>query len=161
MPDVRIAAESLIIKRKVLEQFTDKNLYPYSKFYLRDIKKASGIYWKNHFSTIGIIGMNEACLNFMGQDIASAEGRGFALKVMDFLREAIAGLQAHLPKLMPLFCPSPNSYRRFVKGLAAPVNVSWGLDNRSVGLRGEYGHFDASRVRGDALAWLEARTQAI
>ena len=90
---VRIAAESLIIKRKVLEQFTDKNLYPYSKFYLRDIKKAAGIYWKNHFSTIGIIGMNEACLNFLGQDIASAEGQRFALKVMDFLREAIAGLQ--------------------------------------------------------------------
>jgi ribonucleoside-triphosphate reductase len=90
---VRIAAESLIIKRKILEQFTDKNLYPYSKFYLRDIKKAAGIYWKNHFSTIGIIGMNEACLNFLGQDIASAEGQRFALKVMDFLREAIAGLQ--------------------------------------------------------------------
>ena len=99
---VRIAAESLIIKRKVLEQFTDKNLYPYSKFYLRDIKKASGIYWKNHFSTIGIIGMNEACLNFLGQDIASAEGQRFALKVMDFLREAIAGLQEETGTLFNL-----------------------------------------------------------
>lgn len=47
----------------------------------------------------------------------------------------IAGLQRYLPELMPLFCPSPNSYRRFVKGMAAPVNLSWGLDNRSVGLR--------------------------
>jgi ribonucleoside-triphosphate reductase len=90
---VRLAAESLAIKRKVLEQFTDKNLYPYSKFYLREIKKASGIYWKNHFSTIGIIGMNEACLNFLGKDITTAEGQQFALRVMDFLREAIAGLQ--------------------------------------------------------------------
>ena len=90
---VRLAAESLIIKRKVLEQFTDKNLYPYSKFYLREIKKASGIYWKNHFSTIGIIGMSEACLNFLGKDITTAEGQQFALRVMDFLREAIAGLQ--------------------------------------------------------------------
>ena len=99
---VRIAAESLIIKRKILEQFTDKNLYPYSKFYLRDIKKASGIYWKNHFSTIGIIGMNEACLNFLGQDIASAEGQRFALKVMDFLREAIAGLQEETGTLFNL-----------------------------------------------------------
>jgi len=90
---VRLAAESLIIKRKVLEQFTDKNLYPYSKFYLREIKKSSGIYWKNHFSTIGIIGMNEACLNFLGKDITTAEGQQFALRVMDFLREAIAGLQ--------------------------------------------------------------------
>jgi glutamine synthetase len=47
----------------------------------------------------------------------------------------IAGLQQYLPELMPLYCPSPNSYRRFVKNLAAPVNLSWGVDNRSVGLR--------------------------
>jgi len=90
---VHLAAESLMIKRKVLEQFTDKNLYPYSKFYLREIKHHSGVYWKNHFSTIGIIGMNEACLNFLGRDITTAEGQGFALRVMDFLRETIAGLQ--------------------------------------------------------------------
>jgi anaerobic ribonucleoside-triphosphate reductase len=90
---VRLAAESLNIKRKVLEQFTDQNLYPYSKFYLREIKKASGVYWKNHFSTIGVIGMNEACLNFLDRDITTAEGQRFALRVMDFLREAIAGLQ--------------------------------------------------------------------
>ena len=90
---VHLAAESLAIKRKVLEQFTDKNLYPYSKFYLREIKNHSGVYWKNHFSTIGIIGMNEACLNFLGRDITTADGQGFALRVMDFLRETIAGLQ--------------------------------------------------------------------
>jgi ribonucleoside-triphosphate reductase len=90
---LQLAAESLALKRKVLEQFTDKNLYPYSKFYLREIKKNFGIYWKNHFSTIGIIGMNEACLNFLGQDITTADGQAFALRVMDFLREAIAGLQ--------------------------------------------------------------------
>jgi len=90
---VRLAAESLMIKRKVLEQFTDKNLYPYSKFYLRGIKKNTGTYWKNHFSTIGIIGMNEACLNFLGQDIASDPGQDFALRVMDFLRDSLAGLQ--------------------------------------------------------------------
>jgi len=74
---VHLAAESLMIKRKVLEQFTDKNLYPYSKFYLREIKNHSGVYWKNHFSTIGIIGMNEACLNFLGCDITTADGQGF------------------------------------------------------------------------------------
>ncbi|HWR92317.1 MAG TPA: ribonucleoside triphosphate reductase, partial [Desulfobacterales bacterium] len=90
---VQLAAESLALKRKVLEQFTDKNLYPYSKFYLREIKKNFGIYWKNHFSTIGIIGMNEACLNFLGEDLTTADGQAFALRVMDFLREAIAGLQ--------------------------------------------------------------------
>jgi ribonucleoside-triphosphate reductase len=85
-----LAIESLTIKRKVLEKFTERNLYPYSKHYLSEIKKGSGLYWKNHFSTIGIVGMNEACLNFMGEDIASEEGRAFALEVMDYLRAFLA-----------------------------------------------------------------------
>jgi len=90
---VRLAADSLGIKRKVLEKFTDKNLYPYSSFYLRDVKERTDRYWTNHFSTIGVIGMNEACMNFLGEDIGSTEGRTFALQVMDFLRETIMGLQ--------------------------------------------------------------------
>jgi ribonucleoside-triphosphate reductase len=88
-----LAVESLKIKRKVLEKFTEKNLYPYSKHYLGDIKAHSGFYWKNHFSTVGILGMNEACLNFMGEDIASENGRQFALEVMDFLRDYLAQVQ--------------------------------------------------------------------
>lgn len=88
-----LAVESLTIKRKVLEQFTEKNLYPYSKHYLRGIKEGSGLYWKNHFSTIGIVGMNEACLNFMGADIASEAGREFALEVMDYLRDILTQVQ--------------------------------------------------------------------
>ena len=90
---VVMAAESLTIKRKVLEQFTEKNLYPYSKFYLREIKKAHGLYWKNHFSTVGIIGMNEACLNFIGEGIGSEAGQALALEIMDFLRETLAEIQ--------------------------------------------------------------------
>jgi len=90
---VLLSVESLAIKRKVLEKFTDKNLYPYSKFYLREIKNNSGLYWKNHFSTVGIIGMNEACLNFLGEDIASSAGQAFSLKVMDFIRDMISRLQ--------------------------------------------------------------------
>ncbi len=90
---IKTAAESLAIKRKVLERFTEQNLYPYSKFYLREIRQASGKYWKNHFSTIGIIGMNEACLNFMGRDIVSEEGQDFSLRTMDFIREAISRIQ--------------------------------------------------------------------
>jgi ribonucleoside-triphosphate reductase len=88
-----MAVESLIVKRKVLEKFTDKNLYPYSRFYLREVKQGTGMYWKNHFSTIGIIGMNEACLNFIGKDIGSMEGQAFALKVMDYLRELLSQIQ--------------------------------------------------------------------
>jgi ribonucleoside-triphosphate reductase len=90
---VHLATESLTIKRKVLEKFTDRNLYPYSKYYLREIKNGNGLYWKNHFSTIGIIGMNEACLNFLGQDIASGSGQEFALKAMDFMRALISDTQ--------------------------------------------------------------------
>lgn len=90
---INLAVESLTIKRKILENFTDKNLYPYSKFYLREIKKNGDLFWKNHFSTIGIIGMNEACLNFLGQDIASPAGQAFASETMDFMRDIIADIQ--------------------------------------------------------------------
>ncbi len=90
---IDLAVESLAIKRKVLETFTEKDLYPYSKFYLRDIKDNSGLYWKNHFSTIGVVGMNEALLNFIGQDITTADGQAFALKVMDYIRDYMSGVQ--------------------------------------------------------------------
>ncbi|MBN1850981.1 MAG: ribonucleoside triphosphate reductase [Deltaproteobacteria bacterium] len=93
MEMLMLAKESLILKRKVLERFTEKDLYPYSKFYLREVKKGTGLYWKNHFSTIGIIGMNEACLNFLGVDIGDDAGRRFSIKVMDFIRDKIAGIQ--------------------------------------------------------------------
>lgn len=99
---VDLAIESLSIKRKVLEQFTDKDLYPYSKFYLRSIKNRFGVYWKNHFSTIGIVGMNEACLNFLGRDIASAAGQDFAVRVMDTLRAMITEVQDRTKEIFNL-----------------------------------------------------------
>lgn len=90
---IELAKESLIIKRKILEKFTDRNLYPYSKFYLRQIKEQSGIYWKNHFSTIGIIGMHEACINFMGEGIGTEKGQAFAVSVMDHIRKRMEEIQ--------------------------------------------------------------------
>ena len=90
---VHLAKESLMIKRKVLEQFADKIFYPYSAFYLRHVKSGTGLYWKNHFSTIGIIGMNEACLNLFGLDIGSEKGQLFALETMDYLRTTISAIQ--------------------------------------------------------------------
>ena len=87
------AKESLEIKRNLLEDLTDKNLYPYTKFYLRDIKARFEVYWKNHFSTIGLIGMNEACENLFGKNIGSKEGKQFALEVMDFMRAKIIEFQ--------------------------------------------------------------------
>jgi ribonucleoside-triphosphate reductase len=73
-----IAKESLETKRKVLEKLTEQGLYPYSKFYLRDVKKRMGSYWANHFNTIGILGMNESLINFIGKDITTEEGIEFS-----------------------------------------------------------------------------------
>jgi ribonucleoside-triphosphate reductase len=98
----RLAAESLSIKRKILEKFTHGELYPYSKFYLRKIKESTGVYWRNHFSTIGILGMNEACVNFMNQGIATPEGQAFAVRVMDHLRKTIETLQAETDEIFNL-----------------------------------------------------------
>ena len=89
-----IARRSLIAKRKVLEKFTEGGLYPYSRVLLSGIKKGFGRYWYNHFSTIGIIGGNEACLNFLGKDIATPEGQKFMVGVLDFMNERLRDFQA-------------------------------------------------------------------
>jgi len=99
---VLLAAESLTIKRKVLENFSDKNLYPYSGFYLRHVKEGKGRYWANHFSTIGIMGMNEACLNLFGRDIGTDKGQVFALKTMDYLRTIISDIQEETGEMFNL-----------------------------------------------------------
>jgi len=88
-----LAKESLEIKRKVLENYIEKGLYPYSRYYLQDIKQMRGKYWANHFSTIGLVGMNECLLNFMGENIASKRGRKFTLEVLDFMRERLVKYQ--------------------------------------------------------------------
>jgi ribonucleoside-triphosphate reductase len=90
---MEIARTSLETKRKVLEQFTSKGLYPYTSFYLRDVKKRFDTFWENHFSTIGLIGGNEACLNLLGCDIGSAEGRAFAGRMLDHMRDTLARFQ--------------------------------------------------------------------
>ncbi len=84
-----IAKESLEEKRKIIEHLTEYGLYPYTKYYLRDIKKRFNEYWKNHFSTIGLIGANEACLNLLGVNITDENGLKFANKIMDFMRDVI------------------------------------------------------------------------
>ncbi len=89
-----LAKDSLEVKRKVLERFTEKNLYPYAKFYLRNVKKHLKEYWKNHFSTIGLLGMNEACLNLFGENIAMEKGRLFTLDILNFMREKLISFQA-------------------------------------------------------------------
>lgn len=88
-----LARDALEIKRKVLERFTSRDLYPYMKFYLRNVEKRFGCYWKNHFSTIGLVGMNEACVNLLAEDIGSDRGREFALHTLDFMRERLLQYQ--------------------------------------------------------------------
>ena len=88
-----LARDSLEIKRKTIENFIEKGLYPYSKFYLSGVKKARGGYYANHFATIGLIGMNECLLNFMGEDIGKDTGRKFALEILDFMRKKLINYQ--------------------------------------------------------------------
>ena len=88
-----LAKESLEIKRKVSENLIEKGLYPYSRYYLEGIKKMRNRYYDNHFSTIGLIGMNETLLNFIGENVASKKGRRFALEIMDFMRERLVKYQ--------------------------------------------------------------------
>jgi ribonucleoside-triphosphate reductase len=90
-----LAKESLEIKRKALEKFTEEGLYPYSKHYLANVKLQRGEYWGNHFSTIGIIGMNEALLNFLGPkaNIATKKGSAFAEEVLNYMRDKIVKYQ--------------------------------------------------------------------
>lgn len=97
-----LAKESMIIKRRVLEQLTENGLYPYSKFFLRDVHTRFGQYWANHFNTIGIIGMNEALLNFMGKDITTSEGQETANEIMDYLRSVMVEFQEETGQMFNL-----------------------------------------------------------
>lgn len=91
---MELSKEGLEIKRKAIEKFTEIGLYPYSKFYLRQVYQRFSEYWKNHFSTIGVIGMNEAIINFLpGEDITTPRGREFAIKILDFMRERLEDYQ--------------------------------------------------------------------
>jgi len=80
-----LAKESLEIKRKVVQRHLDGDLLPYTKTYLGTLK--------NHFSTIGLVGMNECCLNFLGCSIFDKEGNDFSTRVLDFMRERIKDIQ--------------------------------------------------------------------
>lgn len=90
-----LAKTSLEIKREVVEKLTDRNMYPYCKFYLKDVKNRTGKYWANHFNTIGIVGMNEAIMNLFSKDenITTPNGQAFAIKTMNFLRDLMVEFQ--------------------------------------------------------------------
>ncbi|MDD5455426.1 MAG: ribonucleoside triphosphate reductase [Candidatus Margulisbacteria bacterium] len=91
---MNLASESLVIKRQVINRLMDVGLYPYTKRYLKS--------FKNHFSTIGINGMNEALLNFLGKDITTPEGVELAMEVLDFMRNTLINLQVETGDLYNL-----------------------------------------------------------
>jgi ribonucleoside-triphosphate reductase len=111
-----LAKDSLEIKRKTIENYTKKGLYPYSKFYLRYVYQRYKCYWENHFSTIGITGMNECCLNFLGENIAHPESKQFALKVMDFMRNVLEDFQEETGNMYNLEAtPAESTAYRFAR----------------------------------------------
>ena len=113
---MEIAKESLEIKRKVLERLTEANLYPYSKFYLRNIKETSGYYWNNHFNTIGLNGMNEAVRNFLGTDLTTQEGIAFATRIMEAMRDKLLEFQEGTEHLYNLEAtPAEGTSYRFAR----------------------------------------------
>ncbi|NLY30024.1 MAG: ribonucleoside triphosphate reductase [Firmicutes bacterium] len=99
---MELAKESLLLKRQILEKLMVKGLFPYSRFYLRDVYQRFGEYWANHFNTIGLVGMNEALLNFAGCDLASAQGQAFAEEVLNFMRSRLVDFQTETGQLFNL-----------------------------------------------------------
>ena len=89
-----LARDSLVLKRKILERYTEQGLYPYVRHYLRHIKERSGTYWRNHFSTIGLVGMAEAVENHLGVPFASEAGRALGLRILDHMRARLEAYQA-------------------------------------------------------------------
>lgn len=91
-----IARDCHEIKRKTISNLTKEGLFPYTKEYLG--------HYKNHFSTIGLVGMNEACRNLLGSEfgIASPEGYEFALRVLTHMRNRISQYQVETGNLYNL-----------------------------------------------------------
>lgn len=89
-----LAKDSLEIKRDVVNDMLEKGLMPYTKVYLG--------HFDNHFSTIGIVGMHEACLNFLGKGIGTPEGKDFTIKVLNFMRETMKQFQEETGQLYNL-----------------------------------------------------------
>ncbi len=91
---MNLGKESLEIKRKIIDKNLANNLMPFTKVYLGT--------FNNHFSTIGLCGMNEACVNFLGKDIASEEGKNFAIEVLTFMRKKCFEFQKETKNLYNL-----------------------------------------------------------
>lgn len=111
-----ISKDSLVAKRDQVELLTNKGLYPYCRHYLEDIYNRNGVYWRNHFNTIGLNGMNESLINLMGKNIADPEAKEFALDVMEYMREKILLYQKETGEMFNLEAtPAEGTAYRFAK----------------------------------------------
>lgn len=103
-----VASQSLGIKRKTIEELLEKGFVPFTKSYLG--------HFDNHFSTIGLCGMNEAGINLFGKDISTDEGKNFAVKTLKFMREKIKHYQNEFGNLYNLEAtPAESTSYRFAK----------------------------------------------
>ena len=91
---MELAKESLCTKRKVIQKLYDSGLFPYTRRYLKTLV--------NHFNTIGLCGMNECCLNFLGVNITDPKGKAFAEKVLQHMRERMQDFQEETGDLFNL-----------------------------------------------------------
>jgi ribonucleoside-triphosphate reductase len=104
------------IKRNFLEDLTEKGLYPYSKFYLRNIKQRTGTYWTNHFNTVGVLGAHEAMLNLIGKGIDSDEGQRISINLLNYIRDKIVRFQDEDNQIYNLEAtPGESTTYRFAK----------------------------------------------
>jgi ribonucleoside-triphosphate reductase len=140
-----LAKESLEIKRGFVEKLTDIGLYPYSRFYLQDIKKRRGAYWSNHFTTIGIIGMNEALLNLLGVDITTPKGNKFAEEVLEKMRDRMIKYQKETGSLYNLEAtPAEGTSRRLANLDQDKFPDIIFANNEAVGSRGAQPYYTNS-----------------
>jgi len=103
-----LAKESLVIKRKVINKLLESGLFPYTMRYLKHLN--------NHFSTIGLVGMNEALRNFMGVDMTTEKGQNFADEVLIYMRDRLADYQESTGDLFNLEAsPSESTSYRLAK----------------------------------------------
>jgi ribonucleoside-triphosphate reductase len=107
---MNLAKTSLEIKRKVLGEWLEKGLYPYTYRYLRS--------FRNHFSTIGLNGMNEAIMNFTEgkEDISTDWGKAFATEVLEYMRDVLKEYQEETGNMYNLEAtPAEGTTYRFAK----------------------------------------------
>lgn len=107
---MNISQKSLEIKRKTVNKYMDMGLYPYTKVYLGSLN--------SHFSTLGLVGGNEMCLNakWIKKDMSNIEAQTFSEKVLDFMRDKLSDYQEKTGNLYNLEAtPSEASNYRFAK----------------------------------------------